>query len=1257
MLNKINTQKIKIIIGSFLLLGILSGAFGASPVFAEAKQSTLTLSASTNSLSVELTPDAVGTFGKSNSATISVRTDNFTGYTLGVFTDGMTDLIGDVGGTIKSITGAVTEQAFSTDSSYNNKWGYRPSKIVSANGGVQTVGENTSFLPVPGVIGDTIDITNAANSTDNTYTLDFGVRVDYDTIPGTYNNSLTIVALANEIIYNINYDKNTTDEVNDMPSPNPQVVTIDGGTPVAGSVASLSDALPTRNGYHFEGWCDVATSVDPTTGNQVCSGNIYVAGADYGIDQTEDGSNIRLYAVWSVATTPSMQDITTADLEEMMPDEGDSTTIIDDRNDSEYGIARINDMFWMTTDLNIGGDSAVTLTSDDTNLNDGLTSYTLPASSSQDFEDSMDESVYVASEDDCNNSQPCRGYYSYGAVTAGTNPNTGSASSDICPKGWRLPTTSEFSDLVSSYGSDITNEPFYGSLAGLFDATGFENGGVFGGYWSSDVLENTSAISLQFAQSQPASVINWDKTNGLSARCVKKMDTVSYNISLNRNCTTTATGSTQTTVSYLGTTLGEIETPTCSGGTNTRTVSNFNTAHNYSDGATVTFQSSGNCTAANNCSSSNTTTNTFNGWHVGSGDGALVASTATTPVLQQGVEGYTDFLGRWTRRADSTLHAGWTVSATPFAQITLPTITKDGYTCKWQNVNNTSIFYDSGASIVPGGDLAVQGYCVSLTSMQGITTNRLAAMIPNTGDSTILSDGRDGDNYQVTNINGVFWMTDNLSLGGDYPITLTSTDTNLNDGLTSYTLPASDWSGFIDGYRDENYDVEAVLADNGTECSSSQPCYSYYSYAAATAGTNPTSGNATSDICPRGWRLPTNTEFTNLKNNYSNLTAAPFYGSLGGYLLANRQNEGGLAGHYWSSNAGSTVGDSLALEDTLSLLGSKEKYDGLSIRCVKDTSLLSMQEVTSTTLAAMMPNTGDSATLVDDRDGNEYNVAKIDGNYWMTTNLSLGDNSRAMTLTNEDTNLNGSLTSYSLENGMHNAGNHPCSNNEPCYGYYNYYAATAGTNPSSGDAPSDICPKGWRMPTESELRSLIGVYPTGSDLMASPFYAARAGYYYDNTYYSGDSSNGLWSSTAWDNQLAPYLMFSNSGSATVGVMDDKPTLNSVRCLKKPDTTHNLVVEDDNGTFGQVSMSSMSVKVGSPSGPSLNCTWTSGQPYEYTCYNLTPGIRYYLYPTLESGVTFSQWTNVGSYGSLGSPQALNTYFIMGDGDGKIVMFTQ
>jgi len=50
-----------------------------------------------------------------------------------------------------------------------------------------------------------------------------------------------------------------------------------------------------------------------------------------------------------------------------------------------------------------------------------------------------------------------------------------------------------------------------------------------------------------------------------------------YTVTLDRNCATTATGSTSATATYYSTTLSAITVPTCSATTGTRTISDFNT--------------------------------------------------------------------------------------------------------------------------------------------------------------------------------------------------------------------------------------------------------------------------------------------------------------------------------------------------------------------------------------------------------------------------------------------------------------------------------------------------------------------------------------------------------------------------------------------------------------------------------------------------------------------------------------------------------
>ncbi|MBR2641301.1 InlB B-repeat-containing protein [Candidatus Saccharibacteria bacterium] len=182
-----------------------------------------------------------------------------------------------------------------------------------------------------------------------------------------------------------------------------------------------------------------------------------------------------------------------------------------------------------------------------------------------------------------------------------------------------------------------------------------------------------------------------------------------YTVTLDRNCSTTATGSTSTTATYDATTLAAITVPTCSNSTSTRTISGWTVpSGNNADGATVNGG-----TAPGTLNSTSTTTYTFNGWHATSGTGTLVASTAATPALQASTD-YTDANKKWTYDDNATLYAGWTANAGAYNSVTLPTITKTGYTCGWTTTSTgaTTIQYASGGSITPSANTTLYGVCV-----------------------------------------------------------------------------------------------------------------------------------------------------------------------------------------------------------------------------------------------------------------------------------------------------------------------------------------------------------------------------------------------------------------------------------------------------------------------------------------------------------------------------------------------------------------
>ena len=207
--------------------------------------------------------------------------------------------------------------------------------------------------------------------------------------------------------------------------------------------------------------------------------------------------------------------------------EGQSYTIKDSRDNQEYTVAKLFDgNIWMTKNLNLAGGTK--LYSDTSNVPDGYPSsgnnpyYTLPASSTSGFSNDSTAYVYNSNSTTCGNNSPCYSYYSYPAVTAGTNPDTDgvNATSDICPAGWRLPTKSEYETLLGTYdtAAKLTASPFLGVYGGnYYNSTLY--GGAYGNYWSSTASGSTTAYNMYFGSSEAGMYSNGNR-NGLSARCI-----------------------------------------------------------------------------------------------------------------------------------------------------------------------------------------------------------------------------------------------------------------------------------------------------------------------------------------------------------------------------------------------------------------------------------------------------------------------------------------------------------------------------------------------------------------------------------------------------------------------------------------------------------------------------------------------------------------------------------------------------------------
>ena len=134
---------------------------------------------------------------------------------------------------------------------------------------------------------------------------------------------------------------------------------------------------------------------------------------------------------------------------------------------------------------------------------------------------------------------------------------------------------------------------------------------------------------------------------------------------------------------------------------------------------------------------------------------------------------------------------------------------------------------------------------------------------------TYLKDVRDDNTYKVAKLkDGKCWMVENLRLGGDEPITLTSENSDVS---TNFELPGSNMKGFE--FRHE-YNQADIYIDPGTK-EGHEDFGGYYTWYAATAGTGTSElshgENAASSICPKGWGLPTggpSGEFTTLAQEY-----------------------------------------------------------------------------------------------------------------------------------------------------------------------------------------------------------------------------------------------------------------------------------------------------------------------------------------------------------------------------------------------------
>ncbi|MBQ8156749.1 hypothetical protein IJ101_03125, partial [Candidatus Saccharibacteria bacterium] len=242
-----------------------------------------------------------------------------------------------------------------------------------------------------------------------------------------------------------------------------------------------------------------------------------------------------------------------------------------------------------------------------------------------------------------------------------------------------------------------------------------------------------------------------------------------------------------------------------------------------------------------------------------------------------------------------------------------------------------------------------------------------------TGQAYTLIDSRDNTSYKVARLaDGNCWLLDNLALDLTDSTTMAAlTPSNTNADANSLTSLRSGnravgnqyaSSGFVawDSSDENKADVYNQAKANAVSKDTVVTSYGsgsgkvgvYYNFCAASAGSYcydqgdaPEDTNASQDICPKGWRIPTGNaigEYTALLNAYDNMTATDtdslqynLSTPLSGFFTSGSAYNQGSYGEFWSS---SMVGGSemllLNVDSSYVTTQDDRRYEGFSVRCL-----------------------------------------------------------------------------------------------------------------------------------------------------------------------------------------------------------------------------------------------------------------------------------------------------------------------------------
>ena len=1174
-------------VSAMLSFAILAGLFSPfSKEIEEAKAVTdltgepsITLTSTKSSASLGINPTPSGVFattsGSSNIA-FSVSTDNYTGYKLSVRSDKTT--LSQNSSSFASLSSGISQSTFSNSSNtqYNNKWGYRPNYYNSAS--------NSNYYGIS-TTATTLDQTSAANSTAKSYNIALGARADSSIPSGTYlNNNLIIEAVANEVpssILTVNYGTGVSSiSVGGTVIP-------DGDTVVLIRGVSYAITMSTSTNYAFGSW----DANSGTIGSTNTQSTTYTIGSS---DATLTG-----YAAFSgviLQNLASSSCTTTA------------STAYDIRDMHTYTIKRLNDgNCWMMENLDLGRTNLTTnLTSSNTNISTTITASTFNGWKKTSGTGTTAAGEFISIDGTDSTSNTAYGtLYNYYAASGGTisgDTNSNNASYDLCPAGWRLPTGNSYGEFQTLYENSsyntlaklrapIANGGAAFTISGYF-YSGKPSSGSYGYFWASTRFSDTKMFKLSLYTSSAGS---WPVTadyaystrgNGNSIRCIMKKPTHTLTVSY---------GTGVTSVSINGATVSNGGTISLEQGVKYLIEANLSTSYRLSSWSAT----------SGTIGSTNVQTTTY---AIGSSNATLTASATNVSTIIQN----------------------------------LP-----------------------------------QSSCTTTASYA--------------------KDNRDNHIYMIKRLaDGKCWMIDNLDLGRT---TLTTDLTSANTNLVT-TVTASTFNGWKTTASAGTRIAGEFIPVGDTDPSNGDPGYvdltsgsiygTLYNYCAVSAGTicvsSSNSSDASSDLCPAGWRLPTgswssgSSEFKDITTQYNTFdlmrasvasggAGFPLSGGFTSNTYSGKPAQMGGLGGWWTATRSSTtnmfyVNMYFNPETTNVQLTSLDRNRGTAARCIMKTvpshiltvsygtgvsnvkiggitiqngGMISLNEgasysitmtpsasysfsswsVTSGTIGSTSTQTttytigSSDATLTatasfggpnmqnlsqsnctatasyvkDTRDNHVYTVQRLnDGNCWMMENLDLGRTTLSTSLTSSNTNLSTTITASTFNSWKKTSGTGTYTTGEfipvdgtdstsgTAYGtLYNYCAASANTictSSNSSNASYDICPAGWRLPTSGssgEFQALYSQYNSSALMRASAANGgaafALAGYFYSSTPTDQNSRGQYWSSTRYNNgSMYDLILYTSSVSPTDYSGSSRGQ--SIRCILKGTKISDLTYLQD-----------------------------------------------------------------------------------------------